>query len=93
MSEDTRRSCREQGVTIWLKADVSVLLERVRKTGNRPLLSGADPEEALRRLLLEREKTYALADLSIGSRDGPHQALVTEIIGLLDAHLRERAKI
>jgi shikimate kinase len=89
MCEETRKACREHGVTVWLKAEVPVLLERVRKKGNRPLLSGPDPEGALRRLLLDREKTYSLADLSIGSRDGPHQALVAEIIGLLDAHLRE----
>jgi shikimate kinase len=91
MSEQTRQSCREHGVTIWLKADVPVLLERVRKKGNRPLLSGPDPEGALRRLLTEREKIYALADLSIGSREGPHHLLVAEIIGLLDTHLAERA--
>lgn len=92
MSEQTRRGCREHGVTIWLKADVPVLLERVRKKGNRPLLSGPDPEGALKALLTEREKIYALADLSIGSRDGPHHVLVAEIISLLDAHLTERAE-
>ena len=92
MSEQTRRSCREHGVTVWLKADVPVLLERVRKKGNRPLLSGPDPEGALRGLLMEREKIYALADLSIGSRDGPHHVLVADIIGLLDAQLSERAE-
>ena len=92
MCEETRLNCREHGVTIWLKADVAVLLERVRKKGNRPLLSVPDPEGTLRRLLLERERTYALADLCIGSRDGPHQALVAEIIGRLDAYLSEKAE-
>lgn len=92
MSHETREACREHGITIWLQADVSVLLERVRKKGNRPLLSGPDPEGTLRRILLEREKTYALADLSIRSRDGPHHALVAEIIGMLDAHMSERTE-
>jgi shikimate kinase len=91
MCEETRRRCREQGVTIWLKADVSVLLERVRKKGNRPLLAEADPEAVLRRLLQVREPIYAEADISIASREGPHQALVAEIVGALDAHLHERA--
>jgi shikimate kinase len=88
MCAETRRLCREHGVTIWLKADVGVLLERVRKKPNRPLLNDPDPEGVLRRILKEREPIYALADLSIGSRDGPHHALVAEIIGLLDAYLR-----
>ena len=89
MSEETREQCRAHGVTIWLKADVSVLLERVRKKGNRPLLQNPDPEAVLRRLLAEREPIYALADISIASRDGPHQALVGEIVAALDTYLRE----
>jgi shikimate kinase len=91
MSEDTRRRCRERAITIWLKADVSVLLERVRKKGNRPLLNEDEPEAVMRRLLALREPVYAEADITIASRDGPHQALVAEIIGALDAHLAERA--
>ena len=90
MSEETRRACRAHGVTIWLKAGVSVLLERVRKKANRPLLNDRDPEGVMRRLLAEREPIYSLADLTIASRDGPHQALVAEIVDALDAHLSGR---
>jgi shikimate kinase len=89
MSQDTRQRCRERGVTIWLKADVSVLLERVRKKGNRPLLDSSDPEGVLRRLLAERERFYATADLAIASREGPHNLLVGEIIAALDLFLSE----
>jgi shikimate kinase len=88
--EETRQRCREHSVTIWLKAEVSVLLERVRKKANRPLLDDPDPEGVMRRLLAERERFYALADLSIASREGPHHALVAEILGALDAFLNER---
>jgi shikimate kinase len=90
MCPETRQRCRENGISIWLKADVSVLLERVRKKGNRPLLNQPDPEGVMRRLLAEREPIYALADLAIASREGPHQALVAEIVGALEAHLTER---
>lgn len=90
MNEETRRECREHGVTVWLKADVPVLLERVRKKGNRPLLDDPDPEGVLRRLLREREPIYASADIVVASRDGPHQLLVAEIIGALDAHLMQK---
>jgi shikimate kinase len=91
MSEETRERCREQGVSVWLKADVPVLIERVRKKGNRPLLNSPDPEGALRRILAEREPIYALADIVIASREGPHQTVVADIVGRLDALLSGRA--
>jgi shikimate kinase len=88
MSEETRQRCRDGGVTVWLNAEVPVLLERVRKKSNRPLLTaGDDPETTLRRLLAERAPTYALADIIIASRDSPHNVMVGEIIEALDAHL------
>ena len=91
MNEETRERCRAEGVTIWLKADVPVLLERVRKKGNRPLLDRPDPEGVMRQLLAEREPIYALADITIASREGPHQAVVGEIVAALDAHLERKA--
>jgi shikimate kinase len=91
MREETRARCAEH-VTIWLKADIPVLVERVRKKGNRPLLANADPEGAMRRLLAEREPTYAQADIAIASRDGPHQSLVADVIAALDRHLAEKAE-
>jgi shikimate kinase len=87
MNEETRERCRTEGVTIWLKADAPVLLERVRKKGNRPLLDRADPEAVMRDLLAEREPIYGLADIVIASREGPHQAVVSEILSALDAFL------
>jgi shikimate kinase len=89
MSEETRDRCRADGVTIWLKADAPVLLERVRKKGNRPLLNKPDPEGVMRVLLAEREPIYGLADIVIASREGPHQAVVGEIVTALDAFLSE----
>jgi shikimate kinase len=92
MSAETRKRCRTSAITIWLKAEVPVMLERVRKKGNRPLLSGPDPERRMRELLTERQPVYALADIVIASRDGPHQTVVAEMLAALDAHLGESAK-
>ena len=92
MSEETRRACKEHGVSIWLKADVPVLLDRVRKKGNRPLLDTPDPEGSLRRLLSEREPIYREADIIIASREGPHHAVVTEILTAVDALLAEKER-
>ena len=91
MNEETRERCRAEGVTIWLKADAPVLLERVRKKGNRPLLDRPDPEAVIRQLLAEREPIYALADIIIASREGPHQAVIGEIVSALDRYLGERS--
>jgi shikimate kinase len=92
MNAETRDLCREHGITVWLKADVKVMLERVRKKGNRPMLSGPNPKQRMHELLAEREPTYARADIIISSREGPHQAVVSDIIAALDAHLSETAK-
>jgi shikimate kinase len=91
MNEETRERCRAEGVTIWLKADVPVLLERVRKKGNRPLLDRPNPEEVMRELLRVREPVYSLADIVIASREGPHQTVLADIITALDKFLNERA--
>src|SRR5271165_189856 len=76
MNKTTRDTIAAHGVSIWLKPDVEVLLARVRKKSNRPLLQTDDPEKTLRRLLYERSPTYALADITIESRDGPHDVVV-----------------
>ena len=87
MSAETRRACKANGVTIWLKADPAVLFERVKKKGNRPLLQRPNPEAVLRGLLAKREPIYATADLTVVSRDGPHLALMGEVLHALEAHL------
>ena len=92
LSAETRARCHAAGFTIWLRAEVPVMLERVRKKGNRPLLKGPDPEGRMRELLTEREPIYALADFVIASREGPHQAVVSEILSGLDARLGEGAR-
>lgn len=89
MSPETRQACAEQGITIWLKADLHVLMERVRKKSNRPLLQQPDPEGVMRRLLAEREPVYALADLTVISRDGPHTALIADILAAIERHLEK----
>ena len=83
----TRQAIAEQAIAIWLQADVEVLMRRVRKRSNRPLLQQADLEPTLRRLIEERYPIYALADVTVVSRDGPHDAVVDDIIAMLDQRL------
>ena len=91
MNASTREAIAAHGVSIWLKPDVEVLLARVRKKSNRPLLKTQDPEASLRRILAERSPTYALADLTIESREGPHDLVVEMTLRRLAEALCERA--
>ena len=87
MNATTRQNIAKYGVSIWLKPSFDILLARVRKKSNRPLLKTADPEQTLRRLLEERTPTYALADLTIESLDGSHDTVVDAILRRLDVTL------
>lgn len=90
MDEGTREKVKARGISIWLKADVDVLLRRVKKRGNRPLLKTGDPEQILRDLLAKREPVYAEADMTVVSRDVPHETMVAETLDRLLAFLEPK---
>jgi 3-dehydroquinate synthase len=85
MNATTRENIARHGVSIWLKPSFDVLLARVRKKSNRPLLKTADPEQTLRKLLEERSPIYALADHTIESIDAAHDSVVEAILQRLAA--------
>jgi shikimate kinase len=86
--EETRQRIRDQAVSIWLKADADVILRRVRRgRTDRPLLQTPDPAATVLRLIAEREPVYQHADLTILSRDVPHEKIVEECIEALHAYL------
>ncbi len=92
MNPDTRALVKDKGVSIWLHADFDVLLRRTSKRrSDRPLLQTDDPAETLRRLLAEREPTYALADLTVQSREVPHEAIVADMMMALASYLKNSA--
>jgi shikimate kinase len=84
---ETREAIRQNGISIWLQADRELLLSRVRRRSNRPLLRNGDPAEILDRLLSEREPVYRTADIHVRSRDVAHEDVVEDIIGALDVFL------
>jgi shikimate kinase len=83
MHADTRAAVRRHGVTVWLKADYEVLLRRVRRRSDRPMLKTANPAETLKELLAVRDPVYALADVTVWSREVPHETIVNEAIAAL----------
>jgi shikimate kinase len=88
MNADTRAAIKAKGVSIWLSAEFEVLMRRINKRKNeRPLLQTADPAATLRELLVAREPVYAQADLTVQSREVPHDAIVAEIMTALATFL------
>jgi shikimate kinase len=83
VNPETRARIDERGISIWLKADVDVLLRRVKRRDNRPLLRNDDPAATLAALLAAREPFYSQASLTVMSRDVPHEVIVEEIVTLL----------
>ena len=87
MREDTRNRIGEKAVSIWLKGDADIIMKRVKRRADRPLLQTADPAATVGRLIEEREPVYQHADITIWSRDVPHEKIVDECIEALHALL------
>lgn len=88
MDASTREGIARHGLSVWLKADLDTLMRRVRKRANRPLLQTPDPEGTMRGLIALRYPVYAMADVTVESRDGSHEHVVDAIVGGLDAYLQ-----
>ncbi len=83
MDPRTRAAIKARGISIWLKADVDLLMDRVGRKGNRPLLQNPDPRGTMERLVAERYPVYAEADFTVESREGPHDRVVKSIVQAL----------
>jgi shikimate kinase len=82
----TRKAVRASAVSIWLKADLDLLMERVSKKQNRPLLKNDDPRGVLARLMDERYPVYARADITVATRDDRKEVIAAEAIEALSRH-------
>lgn len=80
MSKEIREMIAAKGISIWLKADLDILMQRVRKRSTRPLLKTADPEAVMRQLMEVRYPVYAAADITVQSREVPHEVIIGEIL-------------
>jgi len=87
MDARTRELIAAKGISVWLKADVEVLIRRTKRRGERPLV------DRLKTLLPQREPFYALSDLTIQSREEPHDAIVEELVAGLSGKLGTAAEL
>lgn len=86
ISDETRAQIEKAGVSVWLRANFDTLMRRVRRRSTRPLLSGDDREQVLVKLIAERYPVYAGADVTVNTRDVPHEVIVGEIVSALKAY-------
>lgn len=87
MNEKTRAKIRERAISIWLRADIELLMRRVARRNNRPLLQKGDPRAVLEELMAEREPVYSHADIVVDSMDGPRDAMVNKVVEALTEFL------
>lgn len=92
MDASTRERIRETGISIWLKADLPLLMRRVTRRDNRPLLQTRDPEGRMRELMAERHPAYGKADVIVESREVSHDVIVSDILnGLIAGPLARKS--
>ena len=85
MNPQTRRSIADKGLSIWLRAELEVLLERVSRRHHRPLLEGRDQRQVLTDLMAERYPVYGQADIVVDTDRSPHARVVSAITAALVA--------
>jgi len=87
MDPETRRLILDRATSVWLRADVDLLVRRTARRNNRPLLKRGDPHEILGRLIKERYPVYAEADVAVDSVDGPPEMTLARVLdGLRKFH-------
>ena len=87
MNSQTRRRIGRKAISIWLKADVGLLMRRVKKRSHRPLLKTGNPEAVMRKLADERYPVYAQADITVDCRDVSLSAMVGDVLRTIHANL------
>ncbi|WP_375599283.1 shikimate kinase [Devosia sp. Naph2] len=85
---ETRAMVKAEAVSVWLKADIDVLFERVSRRSNRPLLKTADPKGTLEKLIAERYPIYQEADITVISRDVPQDQVAGDVVTALLDHFK-----
>jgi shikimate kinase len=86
MDAETRARVAAKGISVWLKADLDVLMKRVGKRPTRPLLKTDNPRAVMEKLMAERNPVYAEADIALETGEGPHEEVVDRLVALLEPY-------
>jgi shikimate kinase len=90
MQSPVREIIKEKATSVWLRAELDVLTDRVSRRSHRPLLETGDKREILEKLMNDRYPVYAEADVVVDSSEGPHDTVVDRVVAALNAY-SERA--
>lgn len=93
VNEGTRQAIKERAISIWLSADLDLLLKRTARRNNRPLLKKNNPRATLKRLIADRYPAYAEADIKVDSIDGPPDLTVDRVVQALTTYLGNDAAL
>ena len=92
INDRTRKHIKKGGLSLWLKADLDVLWERVNKRDTRPLLKTENPMQTLENLMNARYPIYAQADVTVLSRDVRKELMAEEVLkAVIDARTESAA--
>lgn len=83
INDTTRTLIKEKCHSVWIDADLDILIARVSRRSHRPLLIGKDPRVVMTELLAKRGPIYALADFRVCSDAAPHGNTVDQILKAL----------
>ena len=87
MNETTRRLLKARALSVWLRADLDLLVRRTAKRRTRPLLQQGDPREILSDLMARRDPVYAEADVTVDSVDGPPETTAERVEAAVAEHV------
>ena len=89
---EIRAAVKARGLSVWLKADIELLVRRVSRRTDRPLLKREEPRAVLERLMAVRHPVYAEADITVESADGPPEAMVERVFEAVSTWLDSHAE-
>jgi shikimate kinase len=89
MDQKTRALAAEQSITVWLRADLDLLVKRTARRNHRPLLRGKNAREVLRRLIEERHPIYAKADIVVDTEDARPEIVAQRVIAAIERHIEQ----
>ena len=79
-----RQMIDDAAISVWLRAELDVLIERVSRRDTRPLLKTGDKRAIMQRLMEERYPIYEQSTLVVDSDEGSHEQVVKSIIAALE---------
>lgn len=88
MTPETAAAIAEDAVSIWVRADLDIIRERVARNDKRPLITGKDVDEVLQAMVRDRYPVYERADIVVESHNGPQASILNQALARIDAYLR-----